>query len=115
MRFVSVFQILAWLMLAALLAVTISPIGFRPHIPGFVNGERFAMLLVIGLLFSLAYPKHWLKVLILLIAVSGLFELMQRLTPDRHGELSDFIVKSAGATAGVILGKVVLFWKNSLK
>ncbi|WP_439272251.1 VanZ family protein [Pseudochrobactrum sp. HB0163] len=115
MRPFPVFQILAWLMLFALLVVTISPIGLRPHIPGFVNGERFAMLMIIGLLFSLAYPKHWIKTLFLLIAVSALFELMQRLTPDRHGEFSDFVIKSAGAIAGVLLGKTILFWKNSLK
>jgi VanZ family protein len=51
----------------------------------------------------------------MLISAAGLFELMQRLTPDRHGELSDFLVKSAGATAGIIFGKIILFWKNSLK
>lgn len=115
MRRFPVLPVLAWLMLAALLAVTISPINFRPHIPGHVTTERFMMLLVIGLLFCLAYPKRWALVLIMLVSAAGLFELMQRLTPDRHGELSDFLVKSAGATAGVILGKIILFWKNSLK
>lgn len=115
MRRTSVLPVLAWLMLAALLVVTISPIGLRPHIPGYVTAERFIMLLVIGLLFCLAYPKHWVKVAILLVTTAGLFELMQRLTPDRHGEISDFLVKSAGAITGVILGKIILFWKNSLK
>lgn len=107
--------VLAWLMLALLLIVTISPIGFRPHIPGHVTAERFLMLLVIGLLFCLAYPRRWLAVLVMLITAAGLFELMQRLTPDRHGEISDFIVKSCGAITGVFLAKIILFWKNSLK
>lgn len=115
MRPFPVLSVLAWLTLAALLVVTISPIGMRPHIPGFVNGERFIMLLVIGLLFSLAYPNRWARVLIMLVIAAGLFELMQRLTPDRHGEFSDFIVKSCGATVGVVLGKIIIFWKNSLK
>lgn len=115
MRRFPVLPVLAWLMLALLLAVTISPIGFRPHIPGYVTAERFTMLLVIGLLFCLAYPKRWALVLIMLISAAGLFELMQRLTPDRHGEISDFIVKSAGAIAGVTLGKIILYWKQSLK
>lgn len=114
MRPFPVLAVFAWLTLAALLVVTISPIGMRPHIPGFVNGERFLMLLVIGLLFCLAYPKRWATVLIMLIVAAGLFELMQRLTPDRHGEFSDFLVKSCGAIVGVALGKIILFWKNSL-
>lgn len=115
MRPFPVLAVFAWLTLAALLVVTISPIGMRPHIPGFVNGERFLMLLVIGLLFCLAYPRRWATVLIMLIVAAGLFELMQRLTPDRHGEFSDFLVKSCGAIAGVTLGKIILFWKNSLR
>lgn len=115
MRHLSVIAILAWLMLAGLLFVTISPIGWRPHIPGHVSAERFAALFLIGLFFCLAYPKRWLTVLTLLISAAGIFELMQRLTPDRHGELSDFLIKSTGAIAGVILGKILLFWKSSLK
>ncbi|WOC14694.1 VanZ family protein [Pseudochrobactrum sp. MP213Fo] len=114
MRHFSLLPVLAWLMLAALLVVTVSPIGLRPHIPGHVTTERFLALATIGLLFCLAYPKRWLFVLIMLIAVAGLFELMQRLTPDRHGELSDFIVKSCGAITGVFVGKLILYWKKSL-
>lgn len=106
--------VLAWLLLAALLLITISPIGLRPHIPGFVSVERFSALFIIGLLFCLAYPKHWATVLIMLIIAAGLFELMQRLTPDRHGELTDFIVKAGGAIAGVALGKMILFLKRFL-
>lgn len=115
MRRFPILRVFAWLLLAALLVITLSPIGLRPHIPGHVTAERFMALMVIGLLFCLAYPKHWAMVLIMLIAAAGFFEAMQRLTPDRHGEFSDFIVKSCGAISGVVLGKIILFWKNSLR
>lgn len=105
----------AWILLFVLFIVTIGPIDIRPHWQGHVTAERFIMLMLIGTLFCLAYPRRWLTVLVLLICATALFELLQRITPDRHGEVRDFIVKSAGATAGVILGKVLLFLRASIK
>lgn len=57
----------AWLVLLAILAVTISPIQFRPVTGEPVNLERLAAFLVVGGLFALAYPRHWLAVLMLTV------------------------------------------------
>ncbi|CAB4325262.1 MULTISPECIES: VanZ family protein [unclassified Brucella] len=94
----------AWLVLLAILAVTISPIQFRPVTGEPVNLERLAAFLVVGGLFALAYPRHWLAVLVLTMGCAALFELLQRITPGRHGEFHDFLFKAAGAAIGVAIG-----------
>ncbi|EEW79569.1 conserved hypothetical protein [Brucella abortus NCTC 8038] len=35
---------------------------------------------------------------------AALFELLQRITPGRHGEFHDFLFKAAGAAIGVAVG-----------
>lgn len=98
-------RIAAWLALASILVVTISPIQFRPIASQSADLERFTAFFLVGFLFALAYPRHWLAVLLLTIGCAGLFELLQRLAPGRHGEFADFIFKAVGATGGVFIGR----------
>ncbi|OYR19268.1 VanZ family protein [Brucella thiophenivorans] len=99
------FRITAWLALALILFVTISPIQFRPIASQSADLERFSAFFLVGFLFALAYPRHWIAVLLLTISCAGMFELMQRLAPGRHGEFADFIFKAVGATGGVCIGR----------
>lgn len=94
----------AWLVLLAILAVTISPIQFRPITGEPVDLERFAAFFMVGTLFALAYPRHWMAVLLLTVGCAGAFELMQRLAPGRHGEFLDFVFKAIGAMSGIAVG-----------
>lgn len=97
--------ILAWSTLLAIAFATLSPIGLRPHV-GDVTGERFLAFAVVGLLFGVAYARHlWLVALMVGGAAVGL-EVLQHLTPDRHGEISDALVKLAGALTGTGLAYV---------
>jgi VanZ family protein len=97
--------ILAWSTLLAIAFATLSPIGLRPHV-GDVSGERFWAFAALGLLFGMAYPRHlWLVVLMVGGAAVGL-EVLQHLTPDRHGRIPDALVKLAGAIAGTALAYV---------
>ena len=94
--------ILAWLTLLAIAFATLSPIGLRPHLSG-ASVERFAAFATVGLLFGVAYSRHlWLVTLLVLGAAVGL-EVLQHLTPDRHGEIRDALVKVAGGIVGVTL------------
>lgn len=95
-------RIFAWFCLLAILAVTLSPIQFRPSVANSANLERFLAFFVVGAAFSLAYPRQWLTVIILTVGSAGLFELLQKLAPGRHGEFIDFVVKSLGALTGVL-------------
>lgn len=97
-------RIIAWLLLITILAVTISPIQFRPETGEPADLERFVAFFLAGALFALAYPRYWFTVLLLTVGCAGMFELMQRLAPGRHGEIQDFLVKAAGAISGVLTG-----------
>ena len=98
--------IVAWATLALIVFATLSPIDLRPHLGG-VGVERFGAFAVVGLLFGVAYPTRAWLVLTLVCGSALLLELMQHLTPDRHGELPDALVKFAGGVVGVALSFVI--------
>lgn len=95
---------LAWLLLAAILFVTVSPIGLRPHTIITVSIDRAGAYAVTALLFALAYPHRWKRVALLLIGSAFLFEVMQVLSPTRHAHFEDAAVKSLGVCAGLAIG-----------
>lgn len=106
-------RIFAWLVLASILIVTVGPISLRPISGEPADVERFGAFFLVGTLFALAYPRHWLSVLLLTVGCAGAFELLQRLAPGRHGEIADFLFKAVGAvcgtTAGYILSRQPIF------
>ena len=97
-------RIAAWLLFAAIVMVTLGPIGLRPRTDFPVNLERMLAYLAMGLAFALAYPRHiwWAVTLVVVGAIS--LELLQELRPDRHGRQMDALVKIAGAIIGLGLG-----------
>lgn len=104
--FRKIIVILAWTTLLAIAFATLSPIGLRPHV-GDVSGERFIAFAMVGLLFGMAYPRHlWLVTLLVGGTAVGL-EVLQHLTPDRHGRVPDALVKLAGALAGTGLAYIL--------
>lgn len=102
-------RLAAWLVLAIILIVTISPIQFRPITGEPADVERFVAFFLVGFLFALAYPRHWIAVLLLTVGCAGMFELLQRLAPGRHGEFADFLFKAVGAVSGVCIGRGLSF------
>ena len=100
-------KILAWLLLAGLAVVTIGPIGWRPITPLPTQLERALALMIIGLVFALAYPRKLVLVAVLLITSTALFEALQVLEPSRHGRVVDVAVKLTGAGIGLFLGWLV--------
>lgn len=98
----------AWLLLAVAAFVTLAPIGFRPETGLSGQVERFAAFALIGLAFSMAYPRRlWLVAFIVLGAAMAL-ELMQFLAHSRHPGLRDVVAKLAGGTSGILAGWVIL-------
>ncbi|MBN8942804.1 MAG: VanZ family protein [Rhizobiales bacterium] len=99
--------IAAWGLLAAVFVATVGPIQLRPISGHSVGLERFLAFAIIGGLFGLAYPKRWPLVLALVLGSAAAFELMQHLSPGRHGRLADFAVKAAGGIAGLATAVLV--------
>lgn len=99
---------LAWLLLAALVFVTVCPIEYRPHPPGFpVTVERLGAFALIGFLFAVGYPRHRWQVCGLIVMAAGGLEASQMLDPSRHGRAADFAVKAVGAIVGVVSALVI--------
>ncbi|PKA43026.1 VanZ family protein [Rhizobium sullae] len=98
---------LAWLLLAAIIFVTISPIGLRPHTMTSVNADRALAYAVTGFVFALGYPKQWKLVALLLIFGTLAIEFLQYLSPTRHARLHDAVIKAAGAMLGILAGSAV--------
>ena len=99
---------LAWLLLVALVFVTVCPIEYRPHPRGFpVTLERLGAFALLGFLFAVGYPERRWQVCALIVIAAGVLEASQMLDPSRHGRVADFVVKAFGGTVGVI-GAMVL-------
>lgn len=100
----------AWPLLAAVVFVTLSPIGLRPATAAPADLERLAAFGILGGMFCLGYPRHRLLVLLLLVAIAGALEALQYLVPTRHGRIHDAAVKALGAAIGVVLAGRLASW-----
>ncbi|MBX4872538.1 VanZ family protein [Rhizobium bangladeshense] len=104
---------LAWLLLALILFVSVSPIGLRPDTVTTVDTDRGGAYVLLGLAFALAYPKQWKLVAVLLIIGAVAIEYLQYLTPTRHPRLHDAGFKALGAALGLLAGWVINKWRES--
>lgn len=93
------------LSLLLVLAVTVSPIGWRPHTMVSDDFDRAAAFALIGLISMLAFPRRWRLVAICLVASAGVIELLQLAAPGRHARLDDAVVKAFGAAVGIAMGR----------
>ena len=101
------YRILAWLLLALVAAITLSPISLRPTTSFGPDAERAAAFVLVGFVFCLTYPRRSLMAgLLLIVACAGL-EYAQQLVPGRHADFDNFLVKSAGIVFGIFAGKLI--------
>lgn len=105
----------AWLSLAVILLSTLVPIELRPHSPLSANWERLLSFLVAGLLFSLAYPRRLLLVIVLVVGAAVGFEVLQLFAGTRHAQVRDMMVKLLGGGVGVGLGAVLAYLSGVLR
>ena len=101
------FKAAAWFLLAAILFVTVSPIGLRPSTITGVNLDRALAYALAACVFVLAYPRHWKIVALLFLMGTAGMEVLQYLSPSRHPHVSDAAVKAAGAATGIVCGWLV--------
>ncbi|GEP09637.1 hypothetical protein [Methylobacterium gnaphalii] len=94
-------RLMAWMLVAALVIVTLAPIGLRPVIVDNANLERALAYALLGFLFAVGYPRHRLLALAVGVAVAAGLEVGQVFTASRHGRVPDFLVKAMAAGLGV--------------
>ncbi len=98
------FRVLAWAGLAFIAFATLSPIDLRPTSELSPNVERFIAFAAVGVTFAIAYPRHlWLTLAVVLGAALAL-EVLQIISPSRHGHMLDALVKMSGGTIGLTAG-----------
>ncbi|MDP1731205.1 MAG: hypothetical protein Q8L54_08535 [Devosia sp.] len=102
----------AWLLLAAVAFMTLAPIGWRPVSGLSIHIERFAAFALIGLAFSLAYPRRLALVTIVVLGAAIAFEALQFLAQSRHAGLPDVVAKLAGGACGLLAGWVLSSWRG---
>jgi hypothetical protein len=112
---ITLVRIFAWLLLAAIVLMTLGPIGLRPISTMPVQFERLAAFGVVGLAFAIAYPRHIILVGLLILGAAIGLELLQNVMPGRHGRVIDFVAKAIGGGLGIGIGWLVTHWPASRK
>jgi hypothetical protein len=100
----TILKILPWSALAFVVFATVSPIEMRPHDFLPVNVDRAGAFAVMAFLFVIAYPRHWKLCALLLLLGAGGIELLQFISPSRHANPNDALIKAAGAAIGCVAG-----------
>ena len=97
----------AWILLAALAFVTLSPISLRPQ-TGHVLLERFLAFAALGATFGIGYPRRMpFAIAVTVLAAIGL-EAAQLLVPGRHARIIDAGEKLAGGLVGLAIAAACL-------
>ena len=96
----------AWLLLIAVIVITLVPAEYRPTTPLPLKAERALGFAVLTFFFTLAYPRRWLLILLGMSAGAVGLELLQFAVPSRDPSPIDAAVKVIGAVLGVIAAMV---------
>lgn len=96
----TIMMVIAWTALLLIAIATLAPIDARPELGG-ATMERFGAFALTGLLFGLTYPNRLWGVAVIVLGAALLLEILQLLTPDRHGQVADAIVKFFGGATGI--------------
>jgi VanZ family protein len=91
----------AWLLLLAIVVLSVVPADFRPVTPAPHNVEHLVIFFLAGLAFGLGYDTRPFLQTIGLVAFSAAIELLQLSIPGRHARLSDFFVNAVSVALGI--------------
>ncbi len=98
--------IIACMLLAFVVFVTLSPIQLRPR-TGHPVLERFVAFLMVSGAYTLALPRRAGLIAVLMVAAAFVLEAAQQLAPTRDPDVRDALVKSFGALAGVAAARLI--------
>ncbi len=87
----------------------IRPFLFGVNMATWAHLEHAIAFLTLGSLFALAYPRRTRMVCLIVLGSAITFELLQTLTPDRHGTFFDASEKIVAGCAGIATVRLVQF------
>ena len=100
-------RVMPWVLLAVVAGATLVPPEWRPSSGLPLKVERALAFAVLAGMFTLAYPRRWRVIAILICTGAAGLELLQLLVPGRDASPVDAVVKMLGTLAGVT-GALVL-------
>lgn len=111
----------AWASITVIAYATLTHVGFvysiyfklmpflmQPAMINYAHFEHIICFALVGVLFGIAYPRRAILVCCIILGGAALLEILQTLTPDRHGTLVDALEKMAGGAAGIFFAKCAL-------
>lgn len=119
----------AWIAIIAIAYATLTHVGFVygiyfklapylmwPAMQSYAHFEHVIAFAFVGALFGLAYPKRPLLAFGIVICTAAVLEILQTMTPDRHGTLIDALEKMAAGAVGIVIARAVRqLWPGSNK
>jgi len=75
----------------------------RPAMRTYAHFEHVIAFALLGALFSFAYPRRPILVFGIVFGAAVFLEILQTMTPDRHGTLVDALEKMAGGAVGIMI------------
>jgi VanZ family protein len=106
---VRIARIAAWVLVLAIVVLTLGPPTVRP-VTGFNRDlEHLTAFALLGLAFGLAYPDSRMMLALIGIAIAALLEALQQVAPGRHAYFSDFLINAVGSCAGLAMA-ILLDW-----
>lgn len=109
MRFfiITATRIAAWLLILAIIVLSLVPSWLRPETDVPHNLEHFSIFFATGVAFGVGYSRSPNLVMVMLMIFAGAIELAQIVVPSRHARLSDFIVDALAACIGAAVSSVL--------
>jgi glycopeptide antibiotics resistance protein len=98
------FRFIAWTSLALIAFATLGPIDLRPTSSFSPSIERFFAFAAVGFAFAMAYPKRFWLTMAVVLGAAMMLEILQIVSPSRHGRLFDALVKMSGGAIGLMIG-----------
>jgi len=100
-------RIVAWLLIAAAVFLSVGPQKFRPFTGIEHELEHYLAFAVVGLAFGLGYPRRGMILAVTAISIAGALETAQLWVPHRHAYFSDFLVNGSAAWIGIALAALL--------
>jgi VanZ family protein len=94
-------RIVAWLVLAAAVVITLGPPRLRPATGMEHHIEHVLAFTLMATAFALAYPGRRLALTLAGVTMTALLETFQMWSLGRHASLSDFAMNTLGVFAGL--------------